>query len=225
MPTWQPHLPALAASAVESFVCLGQSFVQLFDRAKSSPWLAQAVARCRIRICVQAANVFAAEFLDSSCSRQPMPLTSFPAWLGHSIVKLMQSALPIFLWRTYSRINLRCRFFPLLAWLPAPLGPVLDSLPKCASHAHLTLLHIASNIFLMSYGFSNGMNILSKRCHWVFIQRNLSILIWVIAKSNNYGRESRHDYHLRMFHLLNQKKGKSSWKLVFSVSFGFLTEF
>ena len=87
-----------------------------------------------------------------------------------------QSALPIFLWRTYSRINLRCWFFPLLAWLPAPLGPVLDSLPKCASHAHLTLLHIASNIFLMSYGFSNGMNILSKRCH------------------------------LRMFHLLNPKK-------------------
>lgn len=50
---------------------------------------------------------------------------------------------------------------------------------------------IALNIFLMSYGFSNGMNILSKRCHWVFIQRNLSNLIWVIFKLNNYGRESR----------------------------------
>jgi hypothetical protein len=42
--------------------------------------------------------VFAAEFLDSPCSRQPMPLTSFPAWLGHSIVK------PMFV------NNLRCRF-------------------------------------------------------------------------------------------------------------------
>jgi hypothetical protein len=84
--------------------------------------------RCRIRICVQAANVFAAEFLDSPCSRQPKPLTSFPAWLGHSIVK------PMFV------NNLRCRFFPLLAWLPAPLGPVLDSLPKRAPRAHLTLL-------------------------------------------------------------------------------------
>jgi hypothetical protein len=47
---------------------------------------------------VQAANVFAAEFLDSPSSRLPMPLTSFPAWLGHSIVK------PMFV------NNLRCRF-------------------------------------------------------------------------------------------------------------------
>jgi hypothetical protein len=54
--------------------------------------------RCRIHICVRVANVFAAEFLDSPCSRQPMPLTSFPAWLGHSIVK------PMFI------NNLRCRF-------------------------------------------------------------------------------------------------------------------
>jgi len=54
--------------------------------------------RCRIHICVQAANVFAAEFLDSPCSCQPLPLTSFPAWLGHSIVK------PMFV------NNLRCRF-------------------------------------------------------------------------------------------------------------------
>jgi hypothetical protein len=38
---------------------------------------------------VQAANVFAAEFLDSPCSRQPKPLASFPAWLEHSIVKPM----------------------------------------------------------------------------------------------------------------------------------------
>ena len=94
--TWQPHLSALAASSVESLTCLGQSFVQVSDHAKSSPWLAQAVARCRIRICVQAATVFAAEFLDSPCSRQPKPLTSFPAWLGHSIVKPHKSALPIF---------------------------------------------------------------------------------------------------------------------------------
>jgi hypothetical protein len=89
MPTWQPHLLALASSAVESLVCLGQSFIQVLDRAKSSPLLAQAVARCRIRICVQAANVFAAEFLDNPCSRQPKPLASFPAWLEHSIVKPM----------------------------------------------------------------------------------------------------------------------------------------
>jgi len=54
--------------------------------------------RCRIRICVQAANVFAAEFLDNPSSRLPMPLTSFSAWLGHSIVK------PMFV------NNLRCRF-------------------------------------------------------------------------------------------------------------------
>jgi hypothetical protein len=33
---------------------------------------------------------------------------------------------------------------PLLAWLPAPSRPVLASLPKCASHAHLTLLQNAS---------------------------------------------------------------------------------
>jgi hypothetical protein len=51
--------------------------------------------------------------------------------------------LPIFLRRTYSRTNLRCRFLPLLAWLPAPSRPVLASLPKCASHAHLTLLQLA----------------------------------------------------------------------------------
>jgi hypothetical protein len=54
--------------------------------------------RCRIHIYVRVANVVAAEFLDSPCSRQPMPLTSFPAWLGHSIVK------PMFI------NNLRCRF-------------------------------------------------------------------------------------------------------------------
>jgi len=51
--------------------------------------------RCRIHICVQ---TFAAEFLDSPRSRQPMPLTSFPVWLEHSIVK------PMFV------NNLRCRF-------------------------------------------------------------------------------------------------------------------
>jgi hypothetical protein len=48
---------------------------------------------------MQAANVFAAESLDSPSSRLPMPLTSFPAWLGHSIVKPMFAN------------NLRCRFF------------------------------------------------------------------------------------------------------------------
>jgi len=33
---------------------------------------------------------------------------------------------------------------PLLAWLPAPLGTVLDSLSKCAPRAHLTLLQAPS---------------------------------------------------------------------------------
>jgi hypothetical protein len=52
--------------------------------------------------------------------------------------------LPIFLWQTYSRINLRCRFLPLLAWLSAPLSLVLDSLPKCAPRTRLTLLQKGS---------------------------------------------------------------------------------
>jgi hypothetical protein len=47
---------------------------------------------------VQAANVFAAEFLDGPSSRQPIPLTSFPAWPRQSIIK------PMFV------NNLRCRF-------------------------------------------------------------------------------------------------------------------
>ena len=103
--------------------------------------------RCRIRICVQAANVFAAEFLDSPSSHQPMPPDEFSclAWTFHRQAHVrQQSALLIFLWRTYSRINLHCRFLPLLAWLPAPLGTVLDSLPKCAPRAPLTLLQVAS---------------------------------------------------------------------------------
>jgi hypothetical protein len=54
--------------------------------------------RCRIRICVQAANVFAAEFLDNPCSHQPIPLTSFPVWPGHSSIQSMFVN------------NLRCRF-------------------------------------------------------------------------------------------------------------------
>jgi hypothetical protein len=54
--------------------------------------------RCRIRICVQAANVFAVEFRNSPSSRQPIPLTRFAAWLGHSIVQ------PMFV------NNMRCRF-------------------------------------------------------------------------------------------------------------------
>jgi len=67
------------------------------------------------------------------------------AWTFHRQAHVrQQSALPIFLWQTYSRINLRCRFIPLLAWLPAPLGTVLDSLPKCAPRACLTLLKTTS---------------------------------------------------------------------------------
>jgi hypothetical protein len=56
-----------------SLTCLGQSFVHVSDRAKSNKRLAQAVARCRIRICVQVTNVCAAEFRDSPSSRQPIP--------------------------------------------------------------------------------------------------------------------------------------------------------
>jgi hypothetical protein len=82
LPPWSCHfthvLPVhktiptacFAASAVESFVYLRQSFVQVLDCAKSSPWLAQAAARCRICICVQAANSCAAEF--ASACRLPM---------------------------------------------------------------------------------------------------------------------------------------------------------
>jgi len=63
------------------------------------------------------------------------------AWTFHRQAHVrQQSTLPIFLWRTYSHTNLRYWFFPLLAWLPAPLGPVLDSLPKCAPRARLTML-------------------------------------------------------------------------------------
>jgi len=58
----------------------------------------------------------------------------------HQAHVCQQSALPIFLWRTYSRINLHCRFISLWAWLPAPLDIVLDSLSKCVPRARLTLL-------------------------------------------------------------------------------------
>jgi hypothetical protein len=62
-------------------------------------------------------------------------------WTFHCQTHVRQQfALSIFLWWTYNRINLRCRFIQLLAWLPTPLGTVLDSLPKCAPCAHLTLL-------------------------------------------------------------------------------------
>jgi len=54
--------------------------------------------RCWIRIYVQDANVCAVEFRDSPSSRQPILLTSFPAWPGQSIVQ------PMFV------NNLRCRF-------------------------------------------------------------------------------------------------------------------
>jgi len=156
MPTWQPQLPALAASSSESFTCLGQSFVQVSDRAKSSPWLAQAAARCWIRICVQAVNSCAAEFA-STCR---LPMSSLP---NSSAAPVLVSLSP---WRVFLRgldspsssqcssticaadfplTNLQPHksalpISPLLAWLPAPSRPVLASLSKCASHAHLTLL-------------------------------------------------------------------------------------
>jgi hypothetical protein len=66
-------------------------------------------------------------------------------------LQLHKFALPIFLWRTYSYTNLRYQFISLLAWLPAPLGTVLDSLLKCAPRAHLTLLHLG--FFLVIWTF------------------------------------------------------------------------
>ena len=91
MPTQQPHLPALASSAVESLVCLRQSFVQVLDRAKSSPWLAQAVARCRIHIWVQVANFCAAEFA-STCG---LPMFALP---NSSTAPVLGSLYP---WRVF----------------------------------------------------------------------------------------------------------------------------
>jgi len=91
MPTWQPHLLALASSTVESLVCLRQSFVQVSDRAKTNPWLAQAVARCRIRICVQPANSCAAEF-TSTCG---LPMSSLP---NSSTAPVLVSLCP---WRVF----------------------------------------------------------------------------------------------------------------------------
>jgi hypothetical protein len=84
--------------------------------------------------------------------RQPLFSSAYPpdefsclAWTFQRPVHVhQQSALPISLWQTYNRTNLRCRFIPLLAWLPAPLGTVLDSLPKCAPRAYSTLLHKVS---------------------------------------------------------------------------------
>jgi hypothetical protein len=65
------------------------------------------------------------------------------AWTFHRQAHVrQQSTLPIFLWRTYSCTNLRCRFIPLLAWLSASLGTVLDSLLKCAPRARLTPLQL-----------------------------------------------------------------------------------
>jgi hypothetical protein len=81
------------------------------------------------------------------------------AWTFHRQAHVrQQSTLPIFLWQTYSRINLRCRFLPLLAWLPAPLGLVLDNLPKCAPRARLKLLQIC---FYISISFFNMLILLS----------------------------------------------------------------
>jgi len=88
------------------------------------------------------------QFLRCRIPRQPLFSSTYApdefsclAWTFHRQAHVrQQSALPIFLWWTYSRINLRCRFIPLLAWLPAPLGTVLDNLLKCAPHARLTLL-------------------------------------------------------------------------------------
>jgi len=81
--------------------------------------------RCRICICVQAANVFAAEFRDSPCSRQPIPLTSFPAWPVNSIVQ------PMFV------NNLRCRFSfnePKLHKSALPIYPTVGMAANTLRH-------------------------------------------------------------------------------------------
>jgi len=65
------------------------------------------------------------------CPRQPLfssayPLMNFPAWPGQSSVQPMfvkKSALSIFPRRTHNGTNLRCQFFPLVAWLPLPQCP------------------------------------------------------------------------------------------------------
>ena len=73
-------------------------------------------------------------------SAHPPDEFSCLAWTVYRLAHVcQQSAMPIFLLRTYSRTNLRCWFIPLLTWLSAPLGTILDSLPKCAPSAHLTL--------------------------------------------------------------------------------------
>ena len=87
------QLPSFRSCQVEPLTCTSRCALPNSYLRAGCQFL-----RCRIRICVQGANVFAAEFLDSPHSRLPMPLTSFPAWLGHSIVK------PMFV------NNLRCRF-------------------------------------------------------------------------------------------------------------------
>ena len=82
--------------------------------------------------------------------RQPQFLSAYPpdefsclAWKVYRLAHIhQQSSLLIFLWLIFNCTNLQCRFIPSLAWLPTPLDTVLDSLPKYATHAHLTLLHI-----------------------------------------------------------------------------------
>jgi len=109
-----------------------QSLVQVSDRAKSTPWLAQAVARCRIRICwfsltnllssacpldefsglvrpVQRPThvrrkICTADFPRQTYFRQRVPLTNFPAWPGQSSVQPVSSPC--------SLKNLRCRYSP-----------------------------------------------------------------------------------------------------------------
>ena len=101
--------------------------------------------------------------------RQPQFSSAYPpdefcclAWTFHRLAHVrQQSALPIFLRQTYSCTNLRCRFMSLLAWLPAPLDTVLDSLSKCTHHVCLTLLHHAP--YTKSQLISGTWNMVSLR--------------------------------------------------------------
>jgi len=90
------------------------------------------------------------QYLHCQIPRQPQFSSPYPpdefsclAWTVHRPAHVrQQSTLPIFLCRTYSCTNMRYRFIPLFAWLPAPLGTVLDSLLKYVPRAHLILLHL-----------------------------------------------------------------------------------
>ena len=157
------HLAAPTASSCcvsyWSLTCLGQSFFQVLDRAKSNQRLAQVVARYQIHICVQAANVCAAEF--TSACRMPMSallnsatapiLVNLSPWrvllLGLDIPSSSPCSSTIYA-ADFPLTNLKLQKVALPIYVPvdmttSTLDTVLDNLPKCAPRAHLTLLRLA----------------------------------------------------------------------------------